>query len=102
PVPQALNSPSLSLPDNVALNFRTSYVEQFNLLLEKQFGQNVITIGYVGSVGYELAIVVNDINVPDQLTASASLRRPDGRFNVPPTANIPPGLGGHSEYESER
>ena len=37
PVPQALNSADLSLPDNVALNFRTSYVEQFNLMLQKQF-----------------------------------------------------------------
>jgi len=74
PVPQALNSPSLSLPDNVALNFRTSYVEQFNLLLQKQFGQNVVTIGYVGSVGRHLPVVINDINVPNPLTAPASLR----------------------------
>ena len=100
PVPQALNSPSLSLPDNVALNFRTSYVEQFNLMLQKQFGQNVVTIGYVGSVGRHLPIVINDINVPDPLTAPASLRGPDGRFNVRPTAAILPGLGSVGEYES--
>jgi hypothetical protein len=100
PVPQTLNSPSLSLPDNVALNFRTSYVEQFNLLLEKQFGQNVVTIGYVGSVGRHLPVVLNDINVPDPLTAPASLRGPDGRFDVRPTANILPNLGGVGEYES--
>jgi len=100
PVPQALNSPSLSLPDNVALNFRTSYVEQFNLLLQKQFGQNVITIGYVGSVGRHLPVVINDINVPDPLTAPASLRGPDGRFDTRPTATILPGLGGVGEYES--
>ena len=100
PVPQSLNSPSLSLPDNVALNFRTSYVEQFNLLLEKQFGQNVITIGYVGSVGRHLPVVLNDINVPNPLTASASLRGPDGRFDVRPTANILPGLGSVGEYLS--
>ena len=100
PVPQALNSPSLSLPDNVALNFRTSYVEQFNLLLQKQFGQNVITVGYVGSVGRHLPVVINDINVPNPLTAPASLRGPDGRFDVRPTAAILPGLGGVGEYES--
>jgi Carboxypeptidase regulatory-like domain len=100
PVPQALNSPSLSLPDNVALNFRTSYVEQFNLLLQKQFGQNVVTIGYVGSVGRHLPVVINDINVPNPLTAPASLRGPDGRFDVRPTAAILPGLGGVGEYES--
>jgi hypothetical protein len=100
PVPQSLNSPSLSLPDNVALNFRTSYVEQFNLLIEKQFGQNVVTIGYVGSVGRHLPVVLNDINVPDPLTAPASLRGPDGRFDVRPTAAILPGLGSVGEYES--
>jgi len=100
PTPQTLTSPSLGLPDNVALNFRTSYVEQFNLLLEKQFGQNVVTIGYVGSVGRHLPVVLNDINVPDPLTAPASLRGPDGRFDVRPTANILPGLGGVGEYES--
>lgn len=100
PTPQTLTSPSLSLPDNVALNFRTSYVEQFNLLLEKQFGQNVITIGYVGSVGRHLPVVLNDVNVPDPLTAPNSLRGPDGRFDVRPTANILPGLGGVGEYES--
>jgi hypothetical protein len=100
PVPQSLNSPSLSLPDNVALNFRTSYVEQFNLLIEKQFGQNVVTIGYVGSVGRHLPVVLNDINVPDPLTAPASLRGPDGRFAVRPTAAILPGLGSVGEYES--
>ena len=38
PTPQALNSPDLSLPDNVGLNFRTSYVHQFNLQIQKQFG----------------------------------------------------------------
>ncbi|MGH7484057.1 MAG: TonB-dependent receptor, partial [bacterium] len=100
PVPQSLISPSLSLPDNVALNFRTSYVEQFNLLLQKQFGQNVVTIGYVGSVGRHLPVVINDINVPNPLTAPASLRGPDGRFDVRPTAAILPGLGGVGEYES--
>jgi Carboxypeptidase regulatory-like domain len=100
PVPQALNSPSLSLPDNVALNFRTSYVEQFNLLLQKQFGQNVISVGYVGSVGRHLPVVINDINVPNPLTAPASLRGPDGRFDTRPTAAILPGLGGVGEYES--
>jgi hypothetical protein len=100
PVPQSLNSPSLSLPDNVALNFRTSYVEQFNLLLEKQFGQNVVTIGYVGSLGRHLPVVLNDVNVPNPLTASPSLRGPDGRFDVRPTANILPGLGSVGEYLS--
>jgi hypothetical protein len=65
PAPQALNSANLSLGDTVALGFRTSYVEQFNLLVEQQFGGNVITVGYVGQNGRHLPATVNDINLPD-------------------------------------
>ena len=122
PTPQALNSPDLSLPDNVALNFRTSYVHQFNLELQKQFGANVITIGYVGQLGRHLPQVVNDVNVPDPLTTvhtaanTAGFGLPntitgapcvtpadgcDLRFTVRPTAATLPGLGGVGEYFSE-
>jgi Carboxypeptidase regulatory-like domain len=34
-----------------SLNYPTSYVEQFNLALQKQFGQNVVTAAYVGELG---------------------------------------------------
>jgi hypothetical protein len=122
PTPQALNSPDLSLPDNVALNFRTSYVHQFNLELQKQFGANVITIGYVGQLGRHLPQVVNDVNIPDPLNTthtaanSAGFGLPntitgapcvtpisgcDLRFTVRPTATTLPGLGGVGEYFSE-
>ncbi len=32
-------------------NLRSSYLEEFNLVLQKQFGQNVITVAYVGELG---------------------------------------------------
>ncbi|HEY2461699.1 MAG TPA: carboxypeptidase regulatory-like domain-containing protein [Candidatus Acidoferrum sp.] len=116
PTPQALNSPDLALPDNVALNFRTSYVEQFNLMVQKQFGQNVVSVGYVGQLGRHLPQVVNDVNVPDPLTTphtaanTAGFAAPncvtptagcDLRFTVRPTATLLPGLGGVGEYFSE-
>jgi hypothetical protein len=122
PTPQALNSPDLSLPDNVALNFRTSYVHQFNLELQKQFGSNVITIGYVGQLGRHLPQVINDINVPDPLNTVQTAANTAGfglpntitgapcvapangcdlRFTVRPTATTLPGLGGVGEYFSE-
>ena len=122
PTPQALNSPDLSLPDNVALNFRTSYVHQFNLELQKQIGSNVFTIGYVGQLGRHLPQVVNDINVPDPLTTVPSAANSAGfglpntitgapcvtpvngcdlRFTVRPTATTLPGLGSVGEYLSE-
>src|ERR1700740_3837461 len=122
PTPQALNSPDLSLPDNVALNFRTSYVHQFNLELQKQFGSNVITIGYVGQLGRHLPQVVNDVNIPDPLNTPHTAANTAGfgvpntitgapcvtpvngcdlRFTVRPTARRCPGLGGVGEYFSE-
>jgi hypothetical protein len=122
PTPQALNSPDLSLPDNVALNFRTSYVHQFNLELQKQFGANVITIGYVGQLGRHLPQVVNDVNIPDPLNTTHTAANTAGfglpntitgapcvtpisgcdlRFTVRPTATTVPGLGGVGEYFSE-
>jgi hypothetical protein len=122
PTPQALNSPDLSLPDNVALNFRTSYVHQFNLELQKQFGANVITVGYVGQLGRHLPQVINDVNVPNPLntvhtaantagfglpntiTGAPCVTPADGcdlRFTVRPTAATLAGLGGVGEYFSE-
>jgi carboxypeptidase family protein/TonB-dependent receptor-like protein len=122
PTPQALNSPDLSLPDNVGLNFRTSYVHQFNLEIQRQFGANVITIGYVGQLGRHLPQVINDVNVPDPLntvhtaantagfglpntiTGAPCLTPVNGcdlRFTGRPTATTLPGLGGVGEYFSE-
>ena len=65
PRPQSLASSNLNLTENVNLAFRTSYVIQFNTLIEQQFGRNVVTIGYVGQLGRHLPAPINDINVPD-------------------------------------
>ncbi len=95
PAPQALTSPNLSLGDNVDLNFRTSYVIQFNQLIEKAFGKNVVTIGYVGQLGRHLPATLNDINVPDPHLASIG-----NPLTVRPTAAALPGLGSVSDYLS--
>src|SRR5581483_7392380 len=99
PVPQSLTSANLALPDNVALNFRTSYVYQYNLLVEKQFGANVISAGYVGGSGRHLPVVLNDVNVQDPLNP-ASHRGPDGRLDTRPTVALLPNLGSVGMYES--
>ena len=95
PPPQALASPNLSLGDNVDLNFRTSYVIQYNTLVEQQIGRNVVTVGYVGQLGRHLPATINDINVPDPHTAMIGQQ-----LTVRPTATILPGLGGVGEYYS--
>ncbi len=47
-----------------ALNFKSGVIDQFNLQVEKQFGPNVLQIGYVGNIGHHLPQVINDINQP--------------------------------------
>ena len=39
-------------------------IQQFNLQVERQFGPNVLTVGYVGNIGQHLAETIADINVP--------------------------------------
>jgi hypothetical protein len=43
------------------LDFKSSYNIQFNLTLEKQFGNNVASVGYIGTQGRRLAMAL-DIN----------------------------------------
>jgi Carboxypeptidase regulatory-like domain/TonB dependent receptor len=64
PTAQSITNPSGSIADTLALNFRTSYLEQFNLTLEKQIGANVIQATYVGMLGRHLPEIINDQNVP--------------------------------------
>ncbi|MBI1760743.1 MAG: carboxypeptidase regulatory-like domain-containing protein [Acidobacteria bacterium] len=46
----------------IDLKFQTSYNLQYNVVLEKQFGNNVMSVGYVGTRGYDLAMNLPDIN----------------------------------------
>ncbi|HKX30150.1 MAG TPA: TonB-dependent receptor [Blastocatellia bacterium] len=46
----------------VDLDFQTGYNYQFNLMLEKQFGNNVVSIGYVGQKGRDLVMAIPDLN----------------------------------------
>ena len=64
--PQAttIDSPNATIPQAVDFHFRTSYFEQFNLTVQQQVGQNVITISYVGLLGRQLAQALPDINLP--------------------------------------
>ncbi len=95
PVAQNLNSPNLSL-QAVQTDLKSGSVDQFNLQVEKQFGQNVVTAGYVGNVGHHLPIVLNNINVPDPATLT-----PGVLPTVRPRAAILPNLGSIGDYISE-
>ncbi len=73
PTPQTINSNALSFIAEDT-KFRTAMIQQYNLQVEKQFGANVFTIGYVGNVGQHLPETINDINQPapfDPVTIAA-------------------------------
>jgi hypothetical protein len=78
PTPQTLSSSGLSFIAEDP-NFRSALIQQYNLQVEKQFGANVLTIGYVGNKGSHLPQTINDINTPlpgNSVTGGASSARP--------------------------
>jgi hypothetical protein len=50
--------------------FRPSYLQQFNLILQKQFGENVVTAGFAGSLGRRINKMGTNINLPDPSTGA--------------------------------
>lgn len=95
PTGQTINSQNLSF---IAQDpkFRSGVATQYNLLLEKAFGPNVLTIGYVGVHGSHLPETLNDINepAPTDFTQTAT--------NLPrPLAGVLPNLGGVNWLVSE-
>jgi Carboxypeptidase regulatory-like domain/TonB dependent receptor len=70
PTPASATNPSGNIADTLAINFRSSYLEQFNLTLEKEISGNVIQATYVGMLGRHLASIINDQNVPAPVSNS--------------------------------
>ena len=56
-----LSAPPSTL-NAVDTNFQASYNLQYNVTLEKQFGNNVVSVGYIGTKGRDLAMNLPDIN----------------------------------------
>jgi hypothetical protein len=70
PIPSAASAinPSGSIPDAVDPAFRSSYLEQTNLTVERDFGGTVVTATYVGMLGRHIAQIYNDQNAPAPVT----------------------------------
>lgn len=45
-------------------DYKNAYVEQFNLLLQRDFSGNVVTIGYVGELGRHLNAQIGNYDLP--------------------------------------
>ena len=65
PVPVAPNpdelasTPTITTVNSWAHNFSPMYIEQFSLEAQKQFGNNVLTVGYVGELGRKMPYPYN-------------------------------------------
>jgi hypothetical protein len=72
PLPTAASAtnPTGNIADPVDPAFRSSYLEQFNLTLEKAFGPNVLQATYVGMLGRHIAQIYNDQNLPPLISNS--------------------------------
>ena len=88
PTPQTINSQALSFFAQDP-KFKPSMIQQFNLQLERQFGPNVLTVGYVGNIGQHLPEPLSDINDPTPAQVKA------GGYNTArPLATYLPNVGG--------
>jgi hypothetical protein len=61
---QPLGSGGLSVGDSTLQKYQNAMIYMTNVTLEKAFGSNDISIGWVGEYGRHLGRVVNDVNIP--------------------------------------
>jgi len=73
PLPTAASAtnPTGTIADPVDPAFRSSYLEQFNLTVEKSFGANVVQATYAGMLGRHIAQIYNDQNLPPLISNTA-------------------------------
>jgi outer membrane receptor protein involved in Fe transport len=67
-----------------ALNYPQAYIMQYNVTVQKQIGQNVISVGYVGELGRHLQYAPN-INIPPP---SAGALNPLVYSSILPNVNV--------------
>jgi hypothetical protein len=71
PLSEGLPAPAASNPNNPSgalyaedPDFRSSYLHQFNLNLQKQIAANVLSVAYVGELGRRLAQLIQNTDLP--------------------------------------
>ena len=76
PLPVAPNVTNLASVNSLSFiatrpTLRSALIQQFNMQVQQQFGNNVLTVGYVGNIGQHLPQVFNDVNVPKPFSTVA-------------------------------
>jgi hypothetical protein len=62
--PQPIGSGGYSVGDSTSEKFRNALIYMGNVTLEKAFGANVVSVGWLGEPGRHLARTINDVNIP--------------------------------------
>jgi hypothetical protein len=110
PIPSTPNVSNLSALPGLSFTSenpkdRPAMIQQFNLQMEQQFGANVLTIGYVGSVGQHIPELIADVNVPPPnaaTTPNPTLGGAPLQTGLPrPLASALPNLSSVSWLQSE-
>ncbi len=86
PSPNSYTNPSGSITAALDPHFRSTYIEQFNLTLEREFAGFVGSLSYVGELGRHNAYYLSDYNtVPLASTSKVFLNPGDTTTNSPAT-----------------
>ena len=85
PAPNSYTNPTGSAIAAVDPNFRSTYIEQFNLTLEREFAGFVGTLSYVGELGRRNGYYLSDFNTVPLSLAAASFTNA-GSTTAAPTA----------------
>ncbi len=104
PAPTDVNKLAGSVPNVEDFNFKASYLEQFNLVVQQQLAGSVLTVAYVGALGRRLYDNIADINriVPNANGSTVGGVRPYSGVGVLPNVTTIGGLfsNGASKYSS--
>jgi hypothetical protein len=75
PIPSNASNPTGAVSAALDPNFKSTYVEQFNLTVEREFGGTVASITYVGELDRRMAYYVPDDNAfPNHLPTTVVVR----------------------------
>jgi hypothetical protein len=96
PLPVPSNATNPTGPVSAALdpNFKSTYVEQFNLTVEREFAGNVASLTYVGELDRRMAYYVPDDNAfaPSPYTLPGATLPPGVSAPVRPFSGTSPGI----------
>lgn len=84
-----------------APNFRPSYYHQFNLMTQKDFSGNVVTLAYIGMLGLHVVQRLPDFNAPPPNACGQAGNSCTNANTLRPYYSLQPGLGQITGIQSQ-